>query len=67
MLDVTYICNRQRPCSKKMSCGYECTQTTNPEFAKNQRTLELIAELYSTFEIQGNVRLIERVKDETMA
>lgn len=66
MLDVTYICNRQKPCSKNISCGYDCTHTTNPEFAKNHKTVELIAELYSTFEIQGDVsdvRLMERVKE----
>lgn len=61
MLDVAYICNRQKPCSKKMSCGYDCTHTLNPEFAKNSKTIELIAELYSTFEIHGDVKLIERV------
>ena len=66
MLDVTYICNRKKPCNKNISCGYDCTHTTNPEFAKNPKTVELIAELYSTFEIQGDVsdvRLMERVKE----
>ena len=63
MLDVAYICNRQNYCNKKVSCEYDCTHTTNPEFAKNPKTVELIAELYSTFEIQGNVKLIERVKE----
>lgn len=62
MLDVAYICNRQRECKDHVSCGKDCIRTHDPTYAKNNKTVSLVADIISTFDFINDVKLIEKEK-----
>lgn len=64
MLDVAYICNRYRECRDHKSCQIDCIRTHDPTYALNSDSISLIAELISKFDIIGDVKLVEKEKND---
>ena len=62
MLDVVYICDRNNACKDHVSCQRDCKRTHDPTYALNKKSISLIADLISTFDIIGDVKLVEKEK-----
>lgn len=64
MIDVVYICNRNKDCRVNASCGKDCIHTCDPTYAKNEKTIKLISDLMNTFDYNGDIRLTEKKEVE---
>lgn len=60
MIDVAYICNKQKECNKSQDCGTLCIHTCDPTYAKHQETVSLAADLISKFYYSGDIKLTEK-------
>ena len=64
MLDVAYICDKNKECRDHVSCGVDCCRTHDPTYAANRDSVSIIADLISTFDIIGDAKLIEKEKKD---